>query len=77
MTAYTAYTVAQRRPGGPVHLSADGEYTLCQWRIRDSWLVSIVPAPLSALSHYGVRQCRACRRAAERLELERRQEVEP
>ena len=77
MTAYTAYTVAQRRPDGPVHLSVDGQFTLCQRRIRDSWLVSDARVPLSILSYCGVRQCRECRRAAERLELERRQEVEP
>ena len=68
----TTYIVAQSRPSGPVHLSDDGEYTLCQWRIRDSWLVSIVPVPLSALGYYGVHQCRECRRAAEWLERERR-----
>lgn len=62
-----------RRPAGPVHLSADGKWTLCHWRIRDDWLVSTVPVPLSILSYYGVCLCRACRRAAGRLELERRE----
>ena len=71
----TAYTVAQSRPGGPVHLSADGEWTLCHWRIRDSWLASSEPIPLLAISYYVVRQCRHCRRAAERLELERREKT--
>ena len=71
----TAYTVAQRRPDGPVHLSADDRRTLCQRHIRDSWLVSDARVPLPILSYCGVRLCRACRRAAERLELERREKT--
>jgi hypothetical protein len=53
----TAYTVAQSRPDGSAHLSADGKFTLCHWRIRGGWLVFVATAPLSALSFYGAHQC--------------------
>ena len=64
MTAYTAYTVAQRRPGGPVHLSADGEWTLCHWLIRDNWQRHDKPEPMFVIWLSGVAVCKQCEREA-------------
>ena len=59
------YIPAQRLRGKIIHLSPDGDYTLCNWVMRDTtWQRHTERVALFTLLIAGVKLCRECERKA-------------
>ena len=52
------------RKGGPLHLSEDGNYTLCHWVIRPSWQRHDERVALFTVWLSGESLCSRCEKAA-------------
>lgn len=58
------YVAAVAHPRGPIHLSSNGNFTLCQRRIAPSWQVHDERVTFAVVFLSGVEACRSCARAA-------------
>ena len=58
------YHAVIRHKNGPVHLSDNGSYTLCHWRISDKWQRHDERIALFVVWLSGVDICHQCNRIA-------------
>ena len=62
--AAPTYIAVLSREGSKIHLSADGDYTLCRWVIQPDWPRHTERVPFISLLLAAVDMCAACERAA-------------
>lgn len=60
----STYVAAVAHPRGPIHLSNNGNFTLCLWRITPSWQVHDERVAFAVVFISGIKVCRLCARAA-------------